>query len=66
MLTIILLAILLIGLVLLAVGIVLILLLKAKNKLAGWVIAAVGLVFTIFSSAIFLMLTVTTSVRGGM
>ncbi len=64
MLTIILLAILLVGLVLLAVGIVL--LLKAKNKLAGWVIVAVGLVFTMFSSAIFLMLTVTTSVTGGM
>jgi hypothetical protein len=60
--TILLLAILLTGLVLLAVGIIL--LLKAKNKLAGWVVAAVGLVFTLFSVAIFLSLIITTSIQG--
>ena len=60
--TIILLTILLTGLVLLAVGIVV--LLKAKNKLVGGIVAAVGLVFTLFSIAIFLMLTITTSVQG--
>jgi len=60
--TILLLAILLTGLVLLAVGIVI--LLKSKNKLAGWVALAVGLVFSLFSAAIFLMLTITTSVQG--
>lgn len=60
--TILLLAILLTGLVLLAVGIVL--LLKAKNKLAGAVVAAVGLVFTLFSVAIFLSLIITTSIKG--
>jgi hypothetical protein len=59
LITILLLAILLTGLVLLATGIVV--LLKAKNKLAGWVVVAVGLVFTLFSSAIFLMLIITTS-----
>lgn len=58
-LTILLLAILLTGLVLLAVGIVL--LLKAKNKLAGWVMVAAGLVFTLLASGIFLMLTITAS-----
>jgi len=57
--TILLLAILLTGLVLLAAGVVV--LLKTKNKLAGWVVVAVGLVFTLFSSAIFLMLTITTA-----
>jgi hypothetical protein len=60
--TILLLTILLTGLVLLAVGIVL--LLKAKNKLAGWVVAAVGLVFTLFSVAIFLSFIITTSIHG--
>jgi len=59
LITILLLAILLTGLVLLATGIVV--LLKAKNKLAGWVVVAVGLVFTLFSSAIFLMVIITTS-----
>jgi hypothetical protein len=57
--TILMLAILLTGLVLLATGVVV--LLKAKNKIAGWVIVAIGLVFTLFSSVIFLMLTITTS-----
>ena len=57
--TILLLAILLTGLVLLAAGVIV--LLKAKNKLAGWVVVAVGMVFTLFSSAIFLMLTITTT-----
>lgn len=60
--TILLMAILLTGLVLLAVGIVV--LLKTKNKLAGWVVAAVGMVFTIVSTAVFLMLIITTSVQG--
>ncbi len=60
--TILLLAILLTGLVLLAVGIVL--LLKVKNKLAGWVVTTVGLVFTLFSVAIFLSLIITTSIQG--
>jgi hypothetical protein len=60
--TILLLTILLTGLVLLAVGIVL--LLKAKNKLAGWVVAAVSLVFTLFSVAIFLSFIITTSIHG--
>ena len=60
--TILLLATLLTGLVLMAVGIVL--LLKAKNKLVGWVVAAVGLVFTLFSVAIFLSLIITTSIQG--
>lgn len=59
--TIILSAILLTGLVLLAVGIVV--LLKSKNKLAGWVVMAVGGVFTLFSVAIFLMLTITSSTQ---
>jgi len=59
LITILLLAILLTGLVLLATGIVV--LVKAKNKLAGLVVVAVGLVFTLFSSAIFLMLIITTS-----
>jgi len=58
--TILLLAILLTGLVLLAAGVVV--LLKTKNKIAGWVVVAVGLVFTLFSSTIFLMLTITTTV----
>ncbi len=59
--TIVLLSILLTGLVLLAVGIIV--LLKSSNKLAGWIVAAVGLVFTLFSIAVFLMLTITTSVQ---
>ncbi len=60
-LTILLGAILLTGLVLLAVGIVV--LLKSTNKLAGWVVAAVGLVFTVFSIGIYLLLTITTSIQ---
>jgi hypothetical protein len=58
--TILLLGVLLSGLILLAVGIVL--LLKVKNKLAGLLAIAVGLVFTLASSAIFLALVITTSV----
>lgn len=52
---------LLFGLVLLSIGIVL--MLKVKNKLAGILVIAVGLVFTLFPIAIFLFLTITTSVR---
>ena len=59
--TILLLSVLLLGLILLAVGVVL--LLKVKNKLAGLLAIAVGLVFTFASSAIFLALVITTSVR---
>jgi len=58
-LTIVLGATLLTGLVLLVAGIVV--LLKSNNKLAGWIVAAVGMVFTLFSIAVFLMLTITTS-----
>jgi hypothetical protein len=64
LITILLLAILLAVLVLLAVGIVL--LFKVKNKLAGWVSVAVGVAFTMFANAIILMLTITTSIQGGM
>jgi len=53
---------LLFGLVMLSIGIVL--LLKVKNKLAGILGVAVGLVFTLFPVAIFIFLTITTSVRG--
>ena len=60
--TILLLGILLFGLILLAAGVVL--LLKVKNKLAGLLAIAVGLVFTLASSAIFLALVITTSVQG--
>lgn len=49
------------GLSLLSIGIVL--LFKVKNKLAGMLVSAVGLVFTLFPVAIFLFLTVSTSVR---
>lgn len=62
--TILLSGLLLFGLVLLAVGIVL--LIKAKNKLAGALATAIGFVFTLFSVAVFLFLTITTSVQGGM
>lgn len=48
---------LLFGLVLLVVGIVL--LLKLKNKLAGSLVSAVGLMTSSFSVLIFLFLTVT-------
>jgi len=57
--TILLLSVLLFGLILLAIGVVL--LIKVKNKLAGLLTVAVGLVFTLVASAIFLMLIITTS-----
>jgi len=60
--TIFLLGVLLFGLILLAVGIVL--LIKVKNKLAGFLAIAVGLVFTLVSLTIFLSLIITTSVQG--
>ena len=60
--TILLLGVLLFGLILLAAGVVL--LLKVKNKLAGLLAIAVGLVLTLASSAIFLALVITTSVQG--
>ena len=60
--TILLLGVLLFGLILLAVGIVL--LIKVKNKLAGFLAIAVGLVFTLVSLTIFLSLIITTSVQG--
>jgi len=56
--------VLLLGLVLLAIGVVL--LIKNKNKLAGALTTAIGLVFTIFPIVIYLFLTITTSVQGGM
>jgi len=60
--TILLLGVLLLGLILLAVGVVL--LIKVKNKLAGLLAIAVGLVFTLVSLTIFLSLIITTSVQG--
>ncbi len=60
--TILLLGFLLMGLILLAIGVVL--LLKVKNKLAGLISIAVGLVFTLVASAIFLSLVITTSIQG--
>jgi len=60
--TIFLLGVLLFGLILLAVGVVL--LIKVKNKLAGFLAIAVGLVFTLVSLTIFLSLIITTSVQG--
>ncbi len=60
--TILLLGVLLFGLILLAIGIVL--LIKVKNKLAGLLAIAVGLVFTLVSLIIFLSLIITTSVQG--
>ena len=59
--TILLLGVLLFGLILLAVGVVL--LIKVKNKLAGFLAIAVGLVFTLVSLTIFLSLIITTSVQ---
>ena len=53
---------LLFGLILLATGVVL--LIKLKNKLAGLLAIAVGLVFTLVSLTIFLSLIITTSVQG--
>jgi hypothetical protein len=58
--TILLLGALLFGLILLAVGVVL--LLKVKNKLPGLLAIVVGLVLTFGTSAIFLALVITTSV----
>ncbi len=55
---------LLLGLVLLAAGIVL--LIKVKNKIAGALVTAIGVVFTILPIVVFLALTVTTSLQGGM
>jgi len=60
--TILLLGVLLFGLILLAVGVVL--LIKVKNKVAGLLAIAVGLVFTLVSLTIFLSLIITTSVQG--
>ena len=60
--TLLLLGVLLFGLILLAVGVVL--LIKVKNKLAGFLAIAVGLVFTLVSLTIFLSLIITTSVQG--
>ncbi len=60
--TILLLGVLLFGLILLTAGVVL--LLKVKNKVAGLLAIAVGLVLTLASSAIFLALVITTSVQG--
>jgi hypothetical protein len=60
--TILLLGVLLFGLILLAVGVVL--LIRVKNKLAGFLAIAVGLVFTLVSLTIFLSLIITTSVQG--
>ncbi len=59
--TILLLGVLLLGLSLLAIGAVL--LFKLKNKLAGLLAIAVGLVLALGSSAIFLALVITTSVQ---
>ena len=50
------------GLVLLAVGIVL--LLKVKNKLAGITVATLGLVFTLSPFVIYLFLTATIRIQG--
>lgn len=57
--TLLILAVLLTGLVLLGTGVVV--LLKAKNKLAGWIMIAIGVMFTLFSLGIYLALTITTS-----
>ncbi len=62
--TLLLLSVLLLGLVTSAIGIVL--LIKAKNKIAGALVTTMGLVFTLFPIGIFLFLTITTSVQGGM
>lgn len=63
-LTILLLALMLTGLVLVATGIVV--LLKSNNKLAGWIVLAVGATFSLFSGGVFLLVTISTTVRGGM
>ncbi len=56
-----LLGILLLGLVLLAIGVVL--LLRSKYRFAGMLTTAIGLVFTILSFVIFLMLAISTTNR---
>ncbi len=61
LLTIGLLTILLAGVALMAAGIVV--LLKSQRKLAGGIMTAIGFAFTGFSVAIFLMLTITTSIQ---
>lgn len=60
--TLILLSILLFGPILLAIGIIL--LLKVKNKLAGLLFVAFGLLCTLMASAIFLSLIITTRTMG--
>jgi len=57
-----LLGMLLFGLVLLAIGVVL--LFKVKNKLAGALVSAVGLVTSSFSVLVFLFVTLTRSAVG--
>lgn len=57
-----LLGMLLFGLVLLAIGVVL--LFKVKNKLAGALISAVGLVISSFSVLVFLFFMITRSTVG--
>ena len=59
--TIFLLAILLSGLILLTVGVVL--LIKVKNKLAGLLTIAAGLIITFVALALFLSLVITTSIQ---
>jgi hypothetical protein len=63
-LTILLFSVFLFGLVLLAVGIAI--LIKAKNKLAGIITSALGFVFTVLPIGVYLFITITTSVTGGM
>jgi uncharacterized membrane protein len=60
--TLLLLGILLFGLILLAIGAVL--LFKVKNKLAGILLVAVGLVCTLSALSIFLSLIITTRTMG--
>lgn len=50
------------GLILLVIGAIL--LLKVKNKLAGWLVAAVGVVFTLVPLLIFLGMVITRRVQG--
>jgi len=60
--TLLLLGILLFGIILMAIGAVL--LIKAKKKVVGMLLIGAGLVFTLFSLGIFLSLIITTSVQG--
>jgi hypothetical protein len=60
--TILLLGVLLFGLILIGAGVAI--LLKVKNKLAGILAIAAGLILSLASSAIFLALAITTSVQG--